>query len=116
MTQPKTHVPPAFAWLSPWQPLSDDAAQPLTARLQKALPADHELASTELRALGASEESGDVLFAEAGSERCFVVHLAPEKGKKLDPSHILSFESLADFVEGCMQPDHLEHTEEQDDL
>jgi hypothetical protein len=119
LTTASSSTAEAIEWLSPWIALSASASAAHEQRLARALPKSHELSSRTMRALGATEESDDVLFEVTNpadeTTRYVVAHLPPGKSTPAKQPAILPFATLAEFIEGCMQPDHLEHHAPEDE-
>jgi hypothetical protein len=105
----------ALTWLEPWQPLAAAARGPFEHALQRELTAGHALFGRSARAIAKRIDTDDVLFALEDPEQLAVVHLTHARNRTPEWPHSMVFESVQDFVEGCMQPDHAEHTESDED-
>lgn len=93
------------AWLAPWAPVTPVAAERHGQWLAR-LPDDHPLQRGRARAVAArSDDVADVLFVLADPPRLAVVNLR-------DPSAVSDFASVTEFDEAVMQPDHLEHSDD----
>ena len=101
-----------FEWLEPWAPLAAAQASERQRQLQSSLIPEHPLHGRPARALGErADDEGDTLLALENPAELCVVSLAGV-GKRSATSPFFSvFESLAEFREACMLPDHLEHTD-----
>ena len=99
----------SVTWLVPWERVTPEAARTHERALQKSLSEAHPLHGRAARALAArNDDAGDVLFVvEAPDELC-VVNLS---GSPSSP-FFASFASAEEFEQGCMLPDHLEHTDD----
>jgi len=102
----------AFEWLEPWAPLPAALARERERQLQTSLIPEHALHGRSPRALGARlDDAPDTLFAiEAPDELC-VVSLGAGRKRSADSPFFTTFESLEEFRQACMLPDHLEHTD-----
>jgi hypothetical protein len=104
-----------LTWLEPWQPLTAAARGPLEQALQCELASGHALFGRAARAIAKRIDSPEVLFALQAPEQLAVVHLRHARKGSPESPHALYFESVQDFVEGCMQPDHAEYTDSDED-
>ena len=104
----------AITWLSPWQLIDDARAATLERELQRELSSPHVLHARPLRAIAARVDQDDVLYLVASPDALAVVHLSYRKETRPEFPACILFESVDEFVEGCMKPDHLEHTDEDD--
>ena len=103
-----------IAWLEPWAPLSEERAARFERMLSRELVSGHPLAGRTVCAIAARSDTDDVLYWVANPDELAVVHLSHKKPVRFDAASCMRFESVASFVEGCLQPDHLEHTESED--
>ena len=105
-----------FEWLEPWAPLADPQARERERQLASSLVPEHPLYGRSARALGARlDDAAQSLFAlEAPAELC-VVSLGAVRKSSAESPFFSAFESLADFRQACMLPDHLEHTDDDVD-
>jgi hypothetical protein len=103
----------SVTWLDPWAPLTAEAARAREGALRGNVSEAHPLFGRPARALAArGDDAGDVLFAlEAPDELC-VVNLAGSIKRSATSPYFASFSSVEEFVQGCMLPDHLEHTDD----
>lgn len=102
-------------WLEPWALLTPERAGELERELTRVLRPEHELAQTGPRgakAIAAHSDTPDVLFLLQGPDQLCVVHLG--KTPHEDPAwpFYILFDTTQDFVDGCMQPDHLEASDD----
>lgn len=102
-------------WLTPWAVLTPERAVELEHELTRVLRPEHELAQTGPRgakAIAAHSDTPDVLFLLHEPDQLCVVHLG--KTPHADPTwpFFIVFDSAQAFVEGCMQPDHMEACDE----
>jgi len=103
----------AFEWLEPWAALEATEARERERQLVSSLAPEHPLHGRAARALAArlDEDAPDTLFAlEAPSELC-VVNLTHTRKRSAESPFFTAFESLEEFGEAVMLPDHLEHTD-----
>lgn len=105
-----------FEWLEPWAPLPAAQARERERQLLASLVPEHALHGRSARALAARlDDAPDTLFAiEAPDELC-VVSLSPGRKRSADSPYFTRFESLGEFGQACMLPDHLEHTDSDTD-
>jgi hypothetical protein len=104
----------ALTWLEPWQPMAAPARSAAEAALRRELGAGHALFGRPAHAIAKRSDSDDVLFALEAPGELAVVHLTRARNRAPDSPHAMLFASVAEFVEGCMQPDHAEYTEADD--
>jgi hypothetical protein len=102
-------------WLSPWAALTPERAGEFERELTRILRPQHELAQTGPRgakAIAAHSDTPDVLFWLHEPDQLCVVHLG--KTPHEDPAwpFFIVFDTAQAFVDGCMQPDHLEACDE----
>jgi hypothetical protein len=103
-------------WLEPWCALTGPQARERERQLAALLIPEHPLHGRNARALGAREdEAEETLFALEGPDELCVVNLSATRKRSADSPHFTAFESLEDFRQGCMLPDHLEATDEDVD-
>jgi hypothetical protein len=100
-------------WLEPWEPVSEPRATSLANTLAAELAASHALHGRPARAIGASSDSDDVLFLIGDPEQLVVVHLTYQKQTEAQWPLCMVFDSVVSFVDGCMQPDHLEYVDDE---
>jgi hypothetical protein len=95
-------------WLEPWMPVSEADGSPLLRELRAELPRNHALYGRDAKAIARRVDNDDVLFAIASPSQLAVVHLTygshPEKGPDWPETRL--FDTFADFVAQCMQPDY----------
>jgi hypothetical protein len=111
MTQPIEELS-NFQWLEPWAKVSAERAESLQHQLQNELAAEHVLSGRKASAVGVRADCDDVLFLFSDPDELVVVHLPHKRGLSAQAPFFVAFESLQQFVEGCMQPDHLEYTDD----
>jgi hypothetical protein len=116
MAEEHDHDLTGFEWLAPWAPLPASQANERERQLERCLVPEHPLHGRPARALGErADDAPDTLFAlQAPSEWC-VVSLAGAGKRSATSPFFSAFESLAEFREACMLPDHLEHTDSDTD-
>jgi len=104
-----------IAWLEPWQPVSSERATSLELALERELSDGHVLRGRRAQAIAARSDSDDVLFLVRDPEAFAVVHLTRGR-RQANPQwpFCMQFESVEGFIEGCMQPDHLEFIDTDD--
>jgi hypothetical protein len=102
-------------WLEPWIGVEDRARESTERELTRELAAGHVLFGRKARAVGRRQDQDDVLFALDGPRQFAVVHLTYARETRPEFPHTLVFESIQEFVEGCMLPDHEEFTDEDVD-
>lgn len=103
----------SVTWLEPWASLTGDDARVREAALRGGLSEAHPLFGRPARALAArGDDAGDVLFALEGPDELCVVNLAGSIKRSATSPFFASFGSVEEFVQGCMLPDHLEHTDD----
>ena len=102
-------------WLEPWTPVPDRDREEMERELTRELRPGHVLFGRNARAIGQREDQDDVVFVVDGPKQFAVVHLTYARETHPDWPHTLVFESLEEFVEGCMLPDHEEFTDEDVD-
>lgn len=105
-----------FEWLEPWAPLPAAQARERERQLQASLVPEHTLHGRGARAIaGRLDDAPETLFAiEAPDELC-VVSLSPGRKRSADSPYFTRFETLEQFWQACMLPDHLEHTDPDTD-
>jgi hypothetical protein len=103
-----------IAWLEPWQAVSGERALQLERALARELAPGHVLLGRRVQAIGARSDCDDVLFLVSDPEELAVVHLTHKRQAAAHTPFCMRFESLASFIEGCMQPDHLEYIDSDD--
>ena len=105
-----------FEWLEPWAPLTAAQARERERQLLASLVPEHALHGRGARALAARQDDApDSLFAlEAPAELC-VISLSPGRKRSADSPYFTRFDSLEEFRQACMLPDHLEHTDSDTD-
>ena len=101
-----------LVWLEPWSAVDERHREGLERELQRELIAGHVLFGREVRAVGRRHDRDDVLFAAGGPSELAVVHLTYAREATPDWPHAMLFASVAEFVEGCMRPDHDELTDD----
>jgi len=103
----------AFEWLEPWSALPDAQARERERQLQILLIPEHPLHGRPARALAErGDDAPDTLFAlDAPVELC-VVSLSSVRKRTASSPFFSVFESLTEFREACMLPDHLEYTDD----
>ena len=101
-----------FEWLEPWSALPDARARERERQLQSHLIPDHPLHGRPARALAERrDDAPDTLFAlESPVELC-VVSLGAVRKRSASSPFFSVFESLTEFREACMLPDHQEYTD-----
>jgi hypothetical protein len=107
-----------LSWLEPWAPLSPEDAREREADLAACLVEAHPLHGRSARALAArTDEASDVLFLVTSPEQLAVVNLVPArkgKGTAHAPFFMLH-DSVEEFEQACMLPDHLEYSDADTD-
>ena len=113
MSQPPALQAQALAldWLMPWQPLTRERAERCERALPRELTAGHPLAGRVVRAIAARVDCDDVLYWVGDPEELAVVRLRHKPARTLDAVGCMRFTSVAEFVQACLEPDHLEFTE-----
>lgn len=104
-----------LVWLEPWSAVEERHRAALERELQRELIAGHVLFGREARAVGRRKDRDDVLFAlfaAGGPSELAVVHLTYARETTPDWPHTMLFASAAEFVAGCMRPDHEELTDD----
>ena len=104
-----------LTWLEPWQPMAAAARGPAESALRRELVAGHALFGRTAHAIARRSDCDDVLFALEAPQELAVVHMAHARNRTPESPHVMLFESLIEFAEGCMQPDHAEYTESDDE-
>jgi hypothetical protein len=97
-------------WLEPWQRVAAGQASQLQATLQRQLVSGHVLFGRGAQAIARSDDD-QVLYLLQDPQQLAVVHLSSARSKTPDQPHSMLFDSVAEFVEGCMRPDHEELTD-----
>ena len=98
----------SVTWLEPWAPLTPEEGRAREAALRSRLSEAHPLHSREVQAVAArSDDASDVLFLLRTPDELCVVNLGGARSP-----FFASFGSVDEFVQGCMLPDHLEHTDD----
>jgi hypothetical protein len=99
-------------WREPWYPLSDQAArQRLELELKSELAIGHVLFGRSARAIASRQDCDDVLFKVTEPPQLAVVHLSyASRPDHLPWPRTESFESMGDFIERRMNPDHADFT------
>jgi hypothetical protein len=103
-----------LTWLEPWQPMAADARQPAESALRRELVSGHPLFGRTAHAIARRLDCDDVLFALEASGELAVVHLTHGRNRTAESPPVMLFENVSEFVEGCMQPDHAEYTDSDD--
>lgn len=94
-------------WLEPWEPASPG----LEAELQKEVGPSHQLFERQAISVGRRVDCDDVLFFLPGfPSPLAVVHLTWSGKREENPEwpQTIFYSSLNDWVETCMESDHLE--------
>lgn len=106
-----------FEWLEPWAPLPESQAREREQQLQISLVPEHPLHGRPATALGAraDDDAPDVLFALGAPVELCVVSLSVVRKRTAATPFFNVYESIEEFREACMMPDHLEHTDEDTD-
>lgn len=103
----------ALTWLPPWAALAPADAAQHALTLSKVVSDQHPLHGRCGKAVaGRSDDAEDVLFVIEGPDELCVVNLASATTPSATRPFFMLFSSVADFEQGCMLPDHLEHTDE----
>ena len=100
-----------FEWLEPWVPVADQDREGMERELTHELAAGHVLFGRKARAIGRRNDQDDVLFVVDGPRQFAVVHLTYARETRPEWPHTIVFESVQEFVEACMLPDHEEYTD-----
>ena len=105
----------ALTWLEPWAPLQPTEARERERELASSLSDLHPLYGRKAEAIAArTDDASDVLFCVSTPDQLAVVNLVP--GRKTKGSAQIPFfvpyDSVDDFEQGCMAPDHLEYSDE----
>jgi hypothetical protein len=112
-------TPPAtiddVIWLEPWALLEAQGRDALERELRRELIAGHVLFGREARAIARREDQDDVLFMVEAPEQLAVVHLTYVRDTRPEFPHTMIFETIAQFIEACMLPDHAELTDDDVD-
>jgi hypothetical protein len=99
-------------WLEPWAPLTHARAGELTRKLTSALSTDHAMLARKPEAVAARIDTPDTLFWLCEPEQLCVIHLVkPRRPDDTWPA-TTDFDSVQEFIDGCMQPDHLEDNDD----
>jgi hypothetical protein len=98
-------------WLEPW--FARTEGDGLEAELKREVCCfTHPLYARTVKAVGSRVDNDDVLYFLPDHEFPFaVVHLTGKKEISPDWPWTVFYTSLADWVENCMKPDHLEYLE-----
>ena len=102
-------------WLEPWALLSAARAAQAERVLTAALTPAHPFSGRALRAVAARVDCDDVLFWVDAPEALVVQRLPPDKAARLDAAASMIFASVQEFIEACLQPDHLEYTDRDEE-
>lgn len=103
-----------LTWLEPWQPMAAEARNSADSALRRELVAGHPLFGRAAHAVARRIDCDDVLFALEGPAGLAVVNLTHARNRTPESPHVMLFDSVNEFVEGCMQPDHAEYTDSDD--
>jgi hypothetical protein len=99
-------------WLEPWASLTHARATELTRKLISALAADHALHARKPEAVAGRVDTPDTLFWLRDPEQLCVIHLVKPRRVDDDWPPTTDYDSVAEFIDGCMGPDHLEDHDE----
>jgi hypothetical protein len=102
-----------LTWLPPWAALESAEAQKYELTLSNVVSDQHPLHGRAGKAVANRiDDAEDVLFLVSGPEELCVVNLGSAGKPSASKPFFLLFGSVAEFEQGCMLPDHLEHTDE----
>ena len=103
----------ALTWLPPWAALAPADAAKHELTLSNVVSEQHPLHGRAGKAVaGRSDDADDVLFVVSGPDELCVVNLASATKPSATRPFFMLFAAVSDFEQGCMVPDHLEHTDE----
>lgn len=97
-----------ISYLSPWRSVAAAEGREHEAELKREVRDDHPLFGMDVEAIAKRDDQDDVLFKIVGSPRVAVVHLTwrGEQEKDSRWPFAVVFDSLDDWVEKEMKPDH----------
>ena len=101
----------SIQWLEPWVPIETVQRKSFEAELQREVKPGHLLYQVEVKAVARRLDCDDVLFALTNhSSALAVVHLTYSVSE-VSPQwpHTLLFDSVEEWVENCMKPDHQDY-------
>lgn len=99
-------------WLEPWAALTHARAAELTRKLTSALGADHVLHARKPEAVAARIDTPDTLFWLRDPEQLCLIHLVKPRRPDETWPDTTDYDSVQDFIDGCMQPDHDEDNDD----
>jgi hypothetical protein len=99
-------------WLEPWARLEEQDQDVLERELRRELIAGHVLFGRDARAIARRDDQDDVLFLVEAPPQLAVVHLTYVRESRPEFPHTMLFETIAEFAEACMLPDHAELTDD----
>ena len=96
----------------PWILIDEVAASHAVEELAREVGPLHPLRKKKVTAIARRQDCDDVLFSFVGEKSCAVVHLTYGRKEESDPLWPWTeiFESLDDWRERCMNPDHEDFT------
>jgi hypothetical protein len=100
-------------WLDPWGPLTHARAAELTRKLISALGSEHVLHARKPEAVAARIDTPDTLFWLREPEQLCLIHLVKPRGADDNWPPTTDYDSVTEFIDGCMQPDHLEDIDDE---
>src|SRR5262245_17136246 len=112
-TEPMTGVDEGeIEWLDPWSPVrASKVRQDLEQELLREVTKGHAIFGRQATAIATRRDCDDVLFVLGESGQLAVVHLAFAAHPDRPPWPIAElFESVEDFVDRRMKPDHEDYT------
>jgi len=100
------------AWLEPWTLIDAPEREAFERELLRELLPGHVLFGRTARAIARCTDRDDALFIVDGPRQLAVVHLTYSRATSGDRPHAMIFETVSDFVEGCLSPDHAEFADD----
>jgi hypothetical protein len=103
----------ALTFLAPWAALQPEEAQKHALKLSNNLSDQHPLYGRSAQAVASrTDDAEDVLFLIGDPDELCVVNLASAGRPSATKPFFMIFGSVSEFEQGCMLPDHFEHTDE----
>jgi hypothetical protein len=100
-------------WLEPWAALTHARAAELTRKLTSALDAEHVLRARQPEAVAARVDTPDTLFWLREPEQLCLIHLLKPRNAGETWPDVTEYDSVQEFIDGCMAPDHLEDSDDE---
>jgi hypothetical protein len=102
-----------LSWLPPWAELDPAKAREHEQTLSNGLSDQHPLYGRAARALASrTDDAEEVLFVVSEPDELSVVNLGSIGKRSATRPFFMMYSSVSEFEQGCMLPDHLEHTDE----